>query len=106
MKDLRFTGHINADYIDVTLRTDMIGATDTNFNITQIQEGPQFDTIDSQGGMFLKYFSGAGFKRINCTYVTAYNFAVNNGLDLRMINADGTSTTLIHNFSLSTSAYN
>ena len=88
MKDLRFTGHLGGSYVDIRLRTDMINSTDSNFNITQIQEGQEFDTNDKKSLLFQKYFSGT-FKETNNTISAAKQFAIDNALGLRMYGGDG-----------------
>lgn len=104
MKDLRFTGNINGDYIDIRLRTDMISQGDENFNITQIQEGESFDTNDKKSKVFQKYFS-ADFNETNNSLGHAKQFAIDNGLDLRIYNGDGTyEGYLINDSSVSASA--
>lgn len=105
MKDLRFTGYIDGQYVDVTFRTDMINDTDGSCNITQIMEGRDFSTYDKQNpdGAYLKYFS-ATFKETNVMLGDLKNFAIDNNLDLRMISQDGTVTYLVEDESLSVSA--
>jgi hypothetical protein len=105
MKDLRLTGHLNGDFIDVRLRTDMINADDENFNIVQVQEGEEFATSDEQSEVFQKHLSGT-FKRMNNALSTTKQFAIDNGLNLRMYDAEGNVTSLVHDHSDSTSDNN
>lgn len=102
MKTLRFTGHIKGEYVDVRFTTDMIGDTDTNFNITQIQEGPDFSTTDKQKGTYQKYFSTT-FQETNNTLSTAKQFATDQGLGLRLYDAVGNHTNLVNDGSISAS---
>jgi hypothetical protein len=106
MKDLRFTGHMSGDYIDITFRTDMINIDDANFNITQITEGREFSSSDKQSPVFLKHFSGT-FQEKNTTLAACKQFATDNGLNLRAY-SQGTNavTSLVHDFSDSTSDNN
>ncbi len=96
MKVLRFTGRIEGEYIDVRLTTDMINTTDNFFNITQIQEGQEFSTTDKQGGYYRDYLS-ATFKETNNTLGTAITFAMDNDLDLRIYDGDGSNETFLVN---------
>ena len=103
MIDYRFTGHMDDGvYVDVRFRTDAQNITDTNFNIVQIQEGQEFQSIDKQGTKYLQYFSGT-FKETNNTYTAMYNFAVDNGLNLRAYDSNGAESNIILDDSVSTS---
>lgn len=103
MKDLRFTGHINGDYVDVRFRTDMINADDENFNIAQIQTGTDFSPNDKQEDVVLKYFSGT-FQEKNTTLATCKQFAIDNGLNLRLYTPGSEEpVSLVHDHSDSTS---
>ncbi len=84
MKDLRFTGVIGSDQIDVTFRTDMISNSDGTFNITQVKTGEEFSTLDKADPIYQKYF-GEDFKETNNDIGTFKQFAIDNGLDLRIV---------------------
>jgi hypothetical protein len=87
MIDYRFTGHTNdGTYVDIRFRTDAINPHDTNLNILQVQDGENFSTGESV--KYLKYFSST-FQRKNTTWDAMYNFAVDNGLNLRSIDEKG-----------------
>jgi hypothetical protein len=105
MIDLRFTGHMSGDYIDIRFRTDMMNIDDANFNITQIQEGLDFSSNDKQSPVYLKHFS-VDFQEKNTSLAACKQFAIDNGLNLRAYSVDGTVTSLVHDFSDSTSANN
>lgn len=105
MRDLRFTGHINGDYIDVRFRTDMINDNDYCFNIVQEQTGIEFNTTDKQTNPYLKYFSNM-FKETNNNIATAKQFAIDNALNLRMYGGKNGVISLVHDFSDSTSNRN
>lgn len=96
MKVLRFTGRIQGSPVDIRFITDMINASDNFFNITQIQEGQQFSTLDKQQGTYRDYFSST-FKEINNSLGVATQFAIDNNLDLRMYNGDGSGEVFIVN---------
>ena len=103
MKDLRFTGHMSGDYIDITFRTDMINIDDANFNITQITEGREFSSSDKQSEVFLKHFSGT-FQEKNTTLAACKQFATDNGLNLRLYTPGSEEPiSLVHDHSDSTS---
>ena len=105
MIDLRFTGHMSGDYIDIRFRTDMINIDDANFNITQIQEGVDFSANDKQSTVYLKHLSGS-FQEKNTSLAVCKQFAIDNGLNLRAYSKDNTVTSLVHDFSDSTSNTN
>lgn len=88
MKDLRFTGSIDGDVIDVTLRTDMINDDDHSFNIAQVQVGDEFGAGAVQSDIFQKHFAST-FSLTNSTVSIAKDFATSNGLDLAISNSDG-----------------
>jgi len=104
MIDFRFTGHMpnQGAVVDITLRTDAISKTDTNFNILQIQSGTTFETADSQNNPFRSYFSST-FGLKNTAYTDIYNFSVTNGLNLRAIDMNGVVTKVVMDDSVSTS---
>ncbi len=77
MKDLRFTGHMAGDYIDVTFRTDMINVDSENFNVGQIQVGPTFESNDKQGDIYQKHFGGT-FHETNQSLSACKTFAIDN----------------------------
>ena len=104
MKDLRFTGHLGGTKVDIRLRTDMINSDDQLFNITQIQDGQEFGTNDKKSLTYQNYFSGT-FKETNNSIGTAKQFAIDNGLDLRIYSGDGKSEGyLVNDESVSASA--
>lgn len=105
MIDLRFTGHISGDYIDIRFRTDMQNIDDANFNITQVQEGVEFSSNDKQSVVFLKHFSGT-FQEKNTSLAACKTFATDKGLNLRAYDKNNTVTSLVHDFSDSTSDNN
>ncbi len=84
MKDLRFTGVKGGDQIDVTFRTDMINNTDGAFNVLQIKAGEEFSTADKASTVYQKHF-GANFKETAQQTSTFVQFAIDNGLDLRIV---------------------
>ena len=105
MIDLRFTGHMSGDYIDIRFRTDMINLDDANFNITQIQEGLEYNPNDKQSAVVLKHFSGT-FQEKNVSLATCKQFAIDNALNLRAYKADNVAHSLVHDHSDSTSDNN
>lgn len=91
MKDLRFYGISGATTVDITFRTDMIGTTDENFNITQIQVGEQFDVNDKSDEDHINLFND--FKELPNNLTTFKNFAAAKGLSLSI--ADSTGDNLV-----------
>lgn len=105
MKDLRFTGSMHGDNIDVRFRTDMANATDERFNINQIQTGLDFEPNDKQDAVYQKNF-GVTFVNPQGSLSQCKQFAIDNGLNLRLYHEDGTVESLVHDHSDSTSDNN
>ncbi len=88
MIDYRFTGHMDDGvYVDIRLRTDAIGVHDTNMTILQVQDGEVFADVESP--KYLQYFSSILQRGKVVTWDAMYNFAVDNGLNLRSIDEKG-----------------
>lgn len=91
MKDLRFYGVSGSINVDITFRTDMIGNTDENFNITQIQVGEEFNVNDKSDEDHVALFND--FKELPNTLTTFKAFAASKGLSLSI--ADSTGDNLV-----------
>lgn len=103
MRILRFTGHINTEYVDVRLTTDMQHDNDENFDIVQIQEGQEFNINDKKDGTYNKYFSVL-FKETNNSISTAKQFANDHTLDLRIYDEKNNHSYLVDRIEVSNSS--
>lgn len=103
MIDFRFTGRgADNEYVDIRFRTDAISSTDQTFNITQIQKGQEFHSIDKQDAIYQKHF-GATFKETNTTLGAMTQFAIDHNYDLRSYDKNGVETFLVNDASASQS---
>lgn len=104
MIDYRFTGRIGSgyDYVDVRFRTDAITTSHNFFNITQVQVGPEFTTADKQNNVYQKWFSPL-FKETNSSKAVMIQFAMDNDLDLRAYDQNGTESIIFNDDSASLS---
>lgn len=94
MKDLRFYGISGSTAVDITFRTDLVNASAENFNITQIQVGPQFSVNDKSDADHTALFND--FKELPSNLTTFKNFAIAKGLSLSIADGNGDNLTVLH----------
>lgn len=93
MKDIRFWGMVGATEVDITFRTDQISQEDENFNVTQIQVGPQFQTTDKSDPDHVALFND--IKEVDSNLTAMKNLAAQIGTNLSIADSDGGNMTML-----------
>lgn len=92
MKDLRFYGTVGEAQVDVTFRTDLLSNDGSNFTVSQIKTGTEFDVNDVKSDEVLSLFP---FQRREYDLGQFKEFAEDNNLNLSIANPDGSGLELL-----------
>lgn len=93
MRDLTFTGTIDATDVNVTFRTDLINSSDQNFTVMQIMVGETFSPNDEKDDDYESKFGE--FKKLAYNMDAFKSFAEDNGLKLVSTNTDGSDEVVL-----------